>query len=55
MKKLLMMSILFATFIIPMRAARTKSPMRGLRRSVLGIAAWIFIYVIILSVYQFEP
>jgi hypothetical protein len=50
MRKLILMSILFATFVIPMRAARSRSAVRGLRLSLLGVAAWIAIYVGLLSV-----
>ncbi|MEO7360833.1 MAG: hypothetical protein ABI120_10915 [Gemmatimonadaceae bacterium] len=44
------MSILLATFAIPMLAARNGSAVRGLRQAVVGFAAWVAIYVGLLSV-----
>jgi hypothetical protein len=49
-RKLILMSILFATFVIPMLAARSQSAARGLRLSLVGFAAWVAIYVVLLSV-----
>ena len=46
MQKFLLISILVATFAIPMRAAADPSPARGLRRTVLWIAAFNVAYVI---------
>ena len=45
MAKLFLMSIVIATFVIPMRAAGNRSPVRGLRRAVAGMAAFIALYV----------
>ncbi len=53
LKKLLMMSVILATFIIPMRAARANSAVRGLRRSILLMAGWIVFYVGLVSFFQF--
>ncbi len=52
MRRLLFMSILFATFAIPMRAARTSTAARGLRRAVTGMVVWIIIYAMLLSFTQ---
>jgi hypothetical protein len=46
MGKFLLISILVATFAIPMRAAADPSPARGLRRTVLWLAAFNVAYVI---------
>jgi hypothetical protein len=53
MKKLLFMSIILLTFVLPMRAATNKSAVRGLRNAVLGLAAWISFFVVLLSVMNF--
>ena len=45
MIKLLLISIVIATFVIPMRAAGNRSPVRGLRRAGAGMAAFIALYV----------
>ena len=50
MTKLLLLSLPIMTFLLPMRAARNPNPVRGLRRSVMGMAAWIAIYMVILNV-----
>ncbi|MBC7673771.1 MAG: hypothetical protein H7247_15230 [Polaromonas sp.] len=49
MRKLILLSILLSTFIIPIASSRIASPMRGLRLAVLGVAAWVAIYVALLS------
>jgi uncharacterized membrane protein (DUF485 family) len=51
-RKLLLLSILFATFAVPMRAARDASAVRGLRRTVVGLALFVAAYVFAL-VYVF--
>jgi hypothetical protein len=51
-RRLLFMSILFATFAIPMRAARTTGAVRGLRRAVIGMAIWIVVYAMLLSFFR---
>ncbi|MES3035099.1 MAG: hypothetical protein V4813_13970 [Gemmatimonadota bacterium] len=48
MRKLILLSILIATFAIPMLAARSASPTRGLRLAVFGVGAWVVIYVALL-------
>lgn len=48
MHKLLLMSILIATFVLPMRAARDSSAVRGLRRTVVGMTFAVAIYVLLL-------
>jgi hypothetical protein len=46
MKKLLLLSILVATVAIPMIAATDRSAIRGLRRTVLWMAAFNLCYLI---------
>lgn len=53
MRKVLLMSIILLTFVLPMRAATNKSAVRGLRNAVLGMAAWITLYVVLLTVMRF--
>jgi hypothetical protein len=45
LSKLILLSILIATFAIPIRAARDPDVVRGLRRTVSLMALWIVIYV----------
>jgi hypothetical protein len=52
-KKLLFMSIILLTFVLPMRAANSKSAVRGLRNAVFGMAAWISIFVVLLTLFNF--
>jgi hypothetical protein len=44
MATLLLTSVLFATVLIPMYAARDKSPQRGLRRTMLLFFAFNAVY-----------
>jgi hypothetical protein len=46
MGKLLLISIVLATFVLPLRAARDPEPVRGLRRAVVGMAVFVFLYVL---------
>jgi hypothetical protein len=43
-RKLILMSVLFAMIVLPMRAAGDPSPSRGLRRTLVGIAAFNVLY-----------
>ena len=52
MPRSLLMSLVIMTFLLPIRAARTANAVSGLRRTVFGFAAWVVIYVIILSVFN---
>jgi uncharacterized membrane protein (DUF485 family) len=45
-RKLLLLSILLTTFALPMRAARDPSAIRGLRRTVIGLALFVAAYVV---------
>lgn len=45
MGKLILVSILIATIAFPMMAARDRSPIRGLRRAVLAMAAFNVVYL----------
>jgi hypothetical protein len=42
MAKMLLMSVLFATLIIPMSIAREGPPTRGLKRSNMGFSGFVF-------------
>lgn len=44
------MSLVLGTFVFPMWAAKNPSAVRGLRQAVVGFAAWVAIYVGLLSV-----
>lgn len=46
MDKLLLMSILIVTFALPMRASRDPSPVRGLRRTVVGMTIFVALYIL---------
>lgn len=48
MGKLVLNSILIATLALPMFAARDRSPMRGLRRALLWVAAFDACYLVAL-------
>lgn len=45
MAKLLLLSILIATILLPMRSARAKTAREGLRRAVIGMTVYIFLWV----------
>lgn len=45
MQKLLLLSLVLATVIVPIQAARNESAVVGLRRTVVGVIAWIAFYV----------
>ena len=54
MGKAILFSILLATVILPIRAARHPSRTVGLRKTVYGISAFCFVYLIlILYVYPY--
>ncbi len=44
MQKLLLMSILFATVIIPIILSRDKNPRRGMRRTVIFAFAFVVLW-----------
>lgn len=46
MSQVLLISLLVATFAIPLRAARHRSAVRGLRRSIIGTVITVLAYVI---------
>lgn len=46
MGKALLISIVIATFALPLSAARDPSPTRGLRRTVVGMVVVVIVYVI---------
>jgi len=45
MAKFLLLSILIATILIPMRAARSRNARKGLRHAVVGMSVFIFLWV----------
>lgn len=47
MAKLILISILFATVAVPMRAASDSSPTRGLRRAVGLLVCFNLLYLIL--------
>jgi hypothetical protein len=47
-EKFILISILLATIILPMRAARDASPARGLRRTVMWVMTFNLMYLIAL-------
>lgn len=46
MQKLILMSVIYATAILPLIAARNPSPRRGLRKAVVWMLAFNLIYVL---------
>jgi hypothetical protein len=50
MSKLLLMSVVLATVVIPAVAARDTLPRRGLRRTVLAMLAFNIIYAFLVIV-----
>jgi uncharacterized membrane protein (DUF485 family) len=46
MNKVLLMSIVLATFVLPLMTARDPSPARGLRRAVVGMGVIVVCYVV---------
>jgi hypothetical protein len=50
MKKLLLMSVLYATIILPSLAARERNPSRGVKRAVAMFVAYNFLYVFLVLV-----
>jgi hypothetical protein len=55
MYKLFRISILLATVAIPLMAARDPSAVRGLRKAVLGMAAYVFVYWLVVAMLTPEP
>lgn len=50
MHKLLLMSVLLATALIPLIAARGSRPEQGLRHTVLGVCAFNFVYLLAVTI-----
>jgi hypothetical protein len=50
MKKFLLMSVLYATIILPSLAARERNPSRGVKRAVAMFVAYNFLYVFLVLV-----
>lgn len=55
MYKLFRISILVATVAVPALAARDPHGRRGLRTAVLGMAAYVFIYWLVVALLTPEP
>ena len=49
MKKLILLSVIIASVVIPARAAREKSGKKGLKKTLIQIAIFEVIYVILLT------
>ena len=47
-RKLLLLSILVVSFALPISAARDRSAVRGMRRTIVGMAVCVVLYVIAL-------
>ena len=45
MNQILLLSLVIATFAIPLRAAGDRSAVRGLRRTIVAMAVTVFMYV----------
>jgi hypothetical protein len=50
MHKVLLMSVLLATAFIPLIAAQGSTPERGLRRTVIGVCAFNFVYLLAVTI-----
>jgi hypothetical protein len=50
MHKLLLMSVLLATALIPLLASRGSTPERGLRRTVIGVCTFNFVYLLAVTI-----
>lgn len=48
MQKLVLMSVIFASIIIPARAARMKNPKAGLKKALVQIVIFNLVYVFLL-------
>lgn len=48
MQKLVLMSVIFASIIIPARAARMKNPQAGLKKVFVQVALYNLFYVFLL-------
>ena len=45
MAKLILLSVIFANIALPARAANIKNPRKGLRKTLLHMAVFNFIYI----------
>ena len=50
MKKFLLMSVLYATIVLPSLAARERNAARGVKRAVAMVVAYYFLYAILVLV-----
>ncbi len=50
MHKLLLMSVLLATALIPLLASRESTSERGLKRTVIGVCAFNFVYLLAVTI-----
>lgn len=50
MAKLLLLSVCLALVAIPLWAARDPFPGRGLKRAIIGVAAFNFLYLVLVRV-----
>ena len=49
MKKLILLSVIIASVVIPARAARAKSGRDGLKKTVVQIALFEIVYVVLVT------
>jgi len=48
MNKLILLSVIIASIVIPVRAAKAKNPQAGLKKALLQVAAFNVIYLLAL-------
>ena len=49
MKKLILLSVIIASVVVPVRAARSKNGKEGLKKTLIQIAIFEVIYVIVVT------
>jgi hypothetical protein len=54
MKKLILLSVIIASITFPARAARAKSGKAGLRKALIQVAIFNFIYLILVTMVWFK-
>lgn len=54
MKKLILLSVIIAAIALPARAARAKNARVGLRRALIQVAIFNFIYLILVTMVWFK-
>lgn len=54
MKKLILLSVIIASVVVPVRAARAKSGKQGLKRALIHTAVFDLIYVVLVTQVWFK-